>query len=90
MTNAKRDNNQIPVILAISSDDGSTPIQIKAEPSAHSLCTSDGDTGSDLTGEEAERDDNVVTTLLAASSDDGATPVPLYANTDGELLTKST
>ncbi len=90
MTNAHRDNNHIPVILAISSADGSTPIQIKADPSTHAILTSDGDTGSDLTGDEAERDDNVVTTLLAASESDGVTPVPLYANTDGEILTKST
>ncbi len=87
--NAKKDNNHIPVILAISSADGVTPIQIKADPSSHFLCTSDGSAGSDLTGNEAERDDNVVTTLLAVSESDGVTPVPLYANNDGELLTKS-
>lgn len=90
MTNAKRDNNQIPVILGTSSSDGTTPIPIKADPSTHALLVNDRATGSDLSGDVALRDDNGVTTLLAVSETDGVTPVPIYADSStGALLTDS-
>jgi hypothetical protein len=88
---AKRDNNQNTVILGISNTDGLTPIQITADPSTHEINVDNGDTGSDLSGDNALRDENHITTLLAVSSDDGVTPVPLYTDpANGNLLIKST
>lgn len=80
MTEAKRDNNGIPVILGASSADGSTPVPIKVDPTTHIMVTDVMMTGSDLSDENAKRDANSITTLLGVSSVDGVTPVPIYAN----------
>jgi hypothetical protein len=79
MTNAKRDNNYIPAPLAISNADGSTPIPFCSNPTDHTLCAVDGETGSDLSASDnAQRDENAVPVALAVSSSDGVTPVQLY------------
>jgi len=91
MTNAKRDNNQIPVMLGASSTDGSTPVPIKVVPTTHIMVVDDTGTGTDLSGDNASRDDNGVPVLMGVSSDDGVTPVPIYANeSTGGLFIKST
>ena len=91
MTNAPRDNNQIPVILAASSADGSTPVPIKVNPTTHAVTVDDAGTGSDLSGDNASRDDNGVPVMMGVSSSDGETPVPIYADvSNGKLFIKST
>ncbi len=91
MPNAKRDQNQISVLLGTSNADGSTPLMAEGDPDDKYLEISDGDTGSDLSDDNAARDDNRVPVMLAVSSSDGVTPVPLYIDSaTGKLLVKST
>ena len=90
MTNAVRDQNNVPVMIGISSTDGSTILPVYANPTSHIVQVSDAATGSDLTGDNALRDENYVSTMLAVSDVDGVTPVPIYVNTSNQLLVKST
>lgn len=92
MTEAKRDNNQVPTILATSSSDGITPEPVCADPTSdNAICAEDGTSGSDLSGDNAARDENSVPVLMAVSSADGVTPVPVYINpATKKLLIKST
>ncbi len=91
MTNAKKDNNQIPVLLLISNADGTTTLQLKANPTTHALIVDNGTTGSDLSGDTASRDDNGQPVAIAVSNSDGSTPVSLYADSStGRFLIKST
>lgn len=86
-----RDENKIPVSLGISDADGSTLLEIQAEPTSHGLMVDDGASGNDLSGDNALRDDNRVVCLTAVSSTDGVTPVQLYINSaTGKLLIQST
>lgn len=39
MENASRDQNFVPTLLAVSSEDGSTPIKLYADPDTHRLLT---------------------------------------------------
>jgi hypothetical protein len=90
MTDAPRDANQIPVLLALSSADGTTIVPVAVNPTDHYLDVDDGTTGSDLSGDIAARDNNMVTTMIGVSSVDGITPVPVYADpTTGALLVKT-
>jgi len=90
MAQAKRDNNFVTTMVGVLNTDGTTPTNVKINPTTHILDISDGTSGTDYGNEEAERDDNGVTTLIAVSSSDGTTPVPIYINSSGQLLTKST
>lgn len=40
MANAKRDDNYIPTLLAVSNADGSTPVALYADPTTHRLLVS--------------------------------------------------
>jgi len=87
MTDAKRDNNQVPVMLGVSNADGKTPTPIKIDPTSHTILMENGSSGTDLGGDDAARDNNQVPVMLAVSEDDGETPVPLYINpATGALL----
>lgn len=88
MSNAKRDENNVPTLLGVLNSDGVTivPIQIS---SSHKLQVDDSTTGSDLGPINAKRDENNVPTLLGVSSVDGVTPVPVYADSMGHLLIDS-
>jgi len=92
MTNAVRDENHIPVKLAISTADNVTTLPLQVDPTTHLLRASDG--VSDIvtgTSNIAERDGDHVTTLMAVSSADGVTPIPLYIDSaTNRLLVKST
>lgn len=90
MSNASRDQNNVPTLLGVLDTDGATIVPVKADPSNHGLAALDGTTGSDNGPDDALRDDNFVPTLLAVSSADGVTPVVVYANTSGQLLVDST
>lgn len=90
MTDAPRDNNQIPVILGTSNVDGSTPVPVKVNSGTHAILIDDGSGGSDLSDDIADRDNNGIPVLMGVSSADGVTPVAIYADpTTGELLVKS-
>lgn len=88
--NVKRDENYIPLMLALLNTDGSTPTPLKATPSTNILDNDDGSTGSDNGGDHAIRDDNRIPGMIAVSEVDGITPVALYGNSSGKLLTDST
>ena len=90
MTEAKRDQNSIPVILGVLNTDGETPTPPTVDPTTHALGVSNGIGGSDLSGDIASRDENGITTMIVVSEVDGITPVELYVNSSGELLIKST
>lgn len=86
MSNAKRDQNNVPTLLGVSNSDGKTPVRIKVNQSYHALIAANGTAGTNIGPVNAERDENSVPTLLAVSSADGVTPVPVYADDSGRLL----
>lgn len=86
-----RDENRIPVLMAVLNTDGITPVAICSDKiTAHYLCGENGTTGTDYGPDNAPRDENRIPVAMAVSSVDGITPVVLYANIDKELLVKST
>jgi hypothetical protein len=90
MTNAYRDENHIPVKLAISNADGITTLPLTLDPSTHGLSVDDDTTGSPVTSAYADRDENHVPVMMAVSSADGVTPVPLVIDSaTGKLLINS-
>ena len=87
---ATRDNNHIPILLATSNADGTTPIMINMNPNNHCVEASNGPSGSDLSGDIALRDNNHIPVMMGVSSADGITPTPIYADsTTNQLLIKS-
>lgn len=86
---AKRDDNNIPTLLAGLESDGTTLVRVKANATTHALSVSDAQTGSDFGPDEAPRDQNFVPALMAVSDVDGVTPVVVYATSDGKLLINS-
>ena len=90
MTNAARDENNIPTLTAVLESDGATIKRVIVNPSGNVLSVEDNTTGSDNgPGDRALRDENYVTTLIGVSSVDGVTPVAVYADADGKLLIDS-
>ena len=90
MTNARRDQNNVPTKLAVLNTDGTTVVRLKANPSSNnSMKVDDNTTGSDNGPSRALRDENMVPTLMAVSSVDGITPVVLYSDSNGNLLIDS-
>lgn len=89
-TNAYRDENSVPTLIAASSSDGTTIVRVLANASTGGLLMANGTTGTDFGTTNACRDENFVPVLLAVSSTDGVTPVEVYADSSGRLLVKST
>ncbi len=90
MADAKRDDNLVNTLIVASNADGSTPVNVKVNPTTHTLQTDDNTTGSDLTGDNAPRDSNVVHIVMGVSSVDGITPVPIYGDpATGKILINS-
>lgn len=90
MANAKRDQNNVPAILGVSEDDGSTLIAITADPlNFNSLSVDEGIGGSDFGPSISPRDQNYIPALMAVSATDGVTPVVVYATADGKLLIRT-
>ena len=89
MANAKLDENGAQTMIALLNTNGSTITRACADPTDHSLCVSNGTTGSDNGGNAAEIDDNFRTCLYALSSADGVTRVALYVDSSGKLLIDS-
>lgn len=88
--NAQRDQNRIPVLLGTLNTDGVMPIMVEATASIHALNVSNGLTGTDHGTINAERDQNRIPILMAVSAVDGVTPVEIYADSNGNLLIRST
>lgn len=89
MTNAQRDENNVPTIIAVLNTDGATIVPIRSNPITQGLKVDDNTTGTDNGPNRALRDDNFVPTLLAVSSVDGVTPVAVYTDSNGNLLIDS-
>jgi hypothetical protein len=89
MTNAKRDQNNVPTLLGVLDTDGTTVTPVKANVASSSLKVDNASTGSDNGPTRALRDDNFVPTLIALSSVDGVTPVAVYTDSNGNLLIDS-
>lgn len=90
MVNAYLDGNGVPTLIAALDTDGRTIVRVLATPSTHRLNTSDGTTGTNHGPVNDLRDHNSKHVIMAVSSVDGRTPVVVYANSSGQLLTKST
>lgn len=90
MTNAYRDGNGVPTMIAGLNTNGSTIVRIKVDPSTNSLEMSDGTAGTDHGPVNDLRDENYVPCLMGVSSVDGVTPVVAYADSSGDLLVQST
>lgn len=86
MTEALRDGNFVPTLLAVSNANGTTTLPVYANAIDKSLKVDDGIGGSDLSGDEAARDQNRVPVWMAVSATDGVTPVPIYADSTGNSL----
>lgn len=90
MTNAQRDQNNIPTLTGVLNTTGASIVRVKANPATNnSLKIDNNTTGSDNGPSRALRDENFVPTMLAVSSVDGVTPVVVYASSDGKLLVDS-
>ena len=87
MSNASRDDNFVPSIIAILESDGLTIIPLVATPAGY-LIVSNGTTGTAYSA-PSRKDENNVSTLLAVSETDGTTPIPLQSNSSGRLLVDS-
>lgn len=90
MANAYKDENGVSTIIAGLNTNGSTIVRALADPTTHALKVSDGTTGTDHGPTNDLRDDNSVRCWMAVSSADGFTPVVIYADSSGNILTKST
>lgn len=91
MTNAYRDENNVPTLIATSNTDGKSIIRVLANASNHSLKVDDDTTGTDHGNNNgiANRDENNVPVFIAVSSADGITPVEVYVDSSGKLLIDS-
>ena len=90
MTNAKRDDNNVPTMIGVLNTDGETVTPVVVNGTNHTLGVEDNTTGSDNgPGDRALRDENFVTTLIGVSDVDGVTPVVVYTDSDGKLLIDS-
>ena len=85
MSNASRDNNNVPTLLAVLDTNGATlvPVEVVSNTLSVELGTTGVDNGP---SDRALRDENSVTTLIGVSSVDGVTPVAVYADSEGRLL----
>ena len=91
MTNASRDDNRVPALLATSSADGLSVVEVYANPTNNGLCVENGTSGSSYPSVDAQRDGNRVPALWATSSADGVTLIPVYADpSTKKILIKST
>lgn len=90
MADAKLDSNGKQAITALLNSNGTTITRIKANPTNHGMKIVDGAAGSDNGGTYANLDGNFRPTLYAVSSAGDGTLVALYADSNGNLLVKST
>lgn len=91
MTNAYRDENNVPTLIGTLNTNGTSIVRILVVPTTHLLKVSDGSSGSDNgnNGNNANKDENSVPVFMAVSSVDGKTPVEVYTDASGNLLVNS-
>lgn len=92
MTNAKRDENNRPIMIGISNITGNTIESLQASPTTHGLEVDDATTGSNVGNNSgiALVDENGVQVLCAESSAGDGTIIELYVNdSTGRLLINS-
>lgn len=88
--NAKRDQNDVPVALGVSSSDGVTPIMLAFDPITNYLLAEIH--VESLTATQASKDkidENDIKTVYGVSSVDGTTLVPIRTNSLGYLLAEN-
>lgn len=101
MSNASRDENSVPTLIAGLETDGKTLVRIQVDGTTHRLEVSDGTTGTDHgPGAHDFIDENSVRAILGVASRtvvsngvqyiQGVTPVVAYATSNGKLLVQST
>lgn len=90
MTNASRDNNNVPTMISVLNTDGLSITPVKINPVNHGLKVDNNTTGSDNGPARALRDENSIPTILAVSNADGVTPISLYVDATGKLLIDAT
>ena len=90
MTEARKDENGVSTLIITSNADGSTPMLVQVDSTAHSILIEDNTTGSDLSGDIASRDKNFIPVLMGVSSTDGITPTAIYGDpATGKILINS-
>lgn len=85
MSNAKRDDNRVPTLLALLDTDGSTLIPIQVNASNNKIKLANGTAGVDNGDGRAMHDGNGVVTMIGVSSVDLTTPVNVYADINGNI-----
>jgi len=90
MTSIPRDENRIPVMSALSEDNGTDIVSVTALATTHVLDVDNGVGGIDYGDNISRRDENHVPILMGVSATDGVTPTAVYATSAGALLIRST
>lgn len=87
MAIAKRDQNDIPVTLGVSSSDGITPIMCRVDSVTGALLVSETTDSLSVTSATKDKiDENDIHTKYGISSVDGVTLVPIRTDSNGRLL----
>ena len=88
MANAGHDQNTRPTIICASQTDGTTIVQIQADPSTHVLKVSDNTTGSDNGNNNgnAMEDENSVSVWTALSSANDGSIIEVYGLNNAVLI----
>jgi hypothetical protein len=89
MTNAKRDQNNVPTFIGVLDTDGVTPMLLHVDPDTGAVMIDDNTTGTYPGGNTAERDENGVPTAIGVSESDEVTPLKVLINSSNELLIDS-
>ena len=84
MAEAKRDENRITTLLAVSDVDGKTPTPVYANPVTHAYKVSLNPTNTGFPTINAHRDENRVTTALVETS--AGDLIELYVDSENKLL----
>jgi len=81
MTDAKRDQNRVTVLLGVSNVDGVTPTPVYVNPVSHAVLVSGASDGlTPVVGTKIKRDSNRVPVGRGVSSADGTTPLPYHVD----------
>lgn len=89
MANAKRDQNRTTTFIGLSNADGSTILNVYANPTSHGIKLLDDTTGTDY-GDDIIIDGNYIPVSFAVSSSDGKTLIPIYIDLSTNSLLATT
>lgn len=88
---AKRDQNDVPVGLGVSSSDGVTPVMIRVDPvTSYLLVDMSSDSLTPTSATKDKRDQNDVPTKYGVSNSDNKTIIPIRTDSSGKLLIQFT